>query len=374
IYQDYFGISVDLPSSSIRIQPKLPKEISTVKFGQRIGDGMLSVAYQKKKEKIIITLDPHGISKKFDINYFWVFENGDAVNTSCELIPGKILTIEHTAASLTVKQGTTIVTEGKNKLGTFLGNFSDKKYFINTTLAQPDLKKEFPVLRGPSHPLLTNKQVRTYNTSAALLFESPDSVGDDAGGNGTYQYPTNEHFKKGILDLTNAAFRYDDKNLYCTLSFANLYNPGWHPEYGFQLTIAAIAINTGNGTERNTGINSQFTLDSVHQFDRMIVVGGGVRVLDQLGNILCEYIPKPEDIQNTIGNVKSKSIEFSVPLEYLGAPNRNWKMKILVGAQDDHGGAGIGEFRAIKKNVSEWLGGGKTDQNDSNVYDVLIMN
>ncbi len=49
-------------------------------------------------------------------------------------------------------------------------------------------------------------------------------------------------------------------------------------------------------------------------------------------------------------------------------------MKILVGAQDDHGGAGIGEFRTIEENVSEWLGGGKPDQNDSNIFDVLIMN
>ncbi len=97
-------------------------------------------------------------------------------------------------------------------------------------------------------------------------------------------------------------------------------------------------------------------------------------MLDHSGKILCEYIPKPEDVKNTIGNVKSKSIEFSVPLEYLGKPNNNWKMTVLVGAQDDHGGAGIGEFRTIEKKVGEWHGGGKINQNDTNVYDVLIMN
>ncbi len=374
IYQDYFGISVDLPSSSIRMQPKLPQELSSVKFGQRIGDGMLSVSYQKKKEKVIITLDPRNIPKQFDVRYFWVFEDGDAVNTFCTLIPESILTIEHTDTTLVIKQGTTIVIERKNAPGTFLKNFSDKKYFKDITLAQPDVQKEFPVLRGPSHPLLTNEQVRAKNSSATVLFEKSDPVGDDAGISGTYLYPTGEQFKKGILDITGAVFRYDDKNIYCTMSFKNLHNPGWHPEYGFQLTMAAIAINTGSGTENNVGVNSQYILDSLHHYDRMIVIGGGAKVLDQAGKILCEYIPKPEDIRNTIGNVKSKSIEFSIPLEYLGTPNSSWKITVLVGAQDDHGGAGIGEFRTIQKNVSEWLGGGKTDQNDSNVYDVLIMN
>lgn len=374
IYQDYFGISIDIPSANIRLQPKLPKEISTVTFDQRIGEGSLAISYQKKKEKIIVTIDPKNISKKFTVNYLWVYDNGDAVNAACELLPDTILKIEHTASTLSITQGMTIITKEKNKIGTFLQGFSDKKYFTKTTLAQPDLKREFPVLRGPSHPLLTNEQVCAKNNSAALLSENSDPVGDDAGLNGTYQYPTSEHFKKGILDLTNAVFRYDEKNLYCTLSFANLYNPGWHPEYGFQLTMAAIAINTGSGTERNIGINSQYILDSIHQFDRMIVVGGGIRIMDQSGKILSEYIPKSEDIQNTIGNVNSKTIEFSIPLEYLGVPNKSWKMSVLIGAQDDHGGAGIGEFRTIEKKVSEWLGGGKINQNDSNIYDVLIVN
>jgi hypothetical protein len=40
----------------------------------------------------------------------------------------------------------------------------------------------------------------------------------------------------------------------------------------------------------------------------------------------------------------------------------------------DHGGVGIDEFRTVEKNVCKWLGGGKINQNDSNVYDVLIMN
>jgi glycogen debranching enzyme len=374
IYQDYFGISIDLPSATMRVQPKLPKEISTVTFEQRVGAGSVTIFYKNEKERTIVILTPKDLPKKFTIHYLWVYENGDAVNKTYELLPGKTLTIDHTASTLVATQGTTVVREDNDKPGIFLKNFSDRKYFTNISLAQPELKKKFPVLRGPTHPLLSHEQIRTNNRSSTLLFSKSDPVGDDAGIDGTYQYPINEQFKKGILDITNAVIRYDEKNLYCTLTFANLHDPGWHPEYGFQLTMAAVAINTGAGINKTAGINSNFNLDSLHYYDKMIVVGGGVRVLDQSGKILCEYIPKPEDIKNPIGNLKSKSIEFSVPLEYLGTPNTEWKMTILVGAQDDHGGAGIGEFRAIGKNVSEWLGGGKLQQNDSNVYDVIIMN
>jgi carbohydrate-binding DOMON domain-containing protein len=89
---------------------------------------------------------------------------------------------------------------------------------------------------------------------------------------------------------------------------------------------------------------------------------------------MCEYIPVTNDVENPIGNVKNRSIEFSVPLEYLGTPNPSWKFTIVIGAQDDHGGAGIGEFRSIQKEASEWIGGGKNNTNDSHIYDVMFIN
>ena len=46
---------------------------------------------------------------------------------------------------------------------------------------------------------------------------------------------------------------------------------------------------------------------------------------------------------------------------------------VVAGAQDDHGGAGIGEFRQVLETASEWNGGGRTSAADSNVYDTLIV-
>lgn len=372
-YQDYLGVSVDVPSKLLRVNPKLPDEITGVEFGQRVGGGSVRMKYEIKNDQVTVIITPKNINEKFIVDYFYVYENGDAVMAPVDLLPGTPLTIIHSTTSLEVFHGKKKAFAQKNDPKIFLKQFSDKKYFADVTLAQPEFNREFPALRGPSHPLLTGNDVRSRNTDASLLFEASDPTGDDRGITGTYIYPTGVHFKKGILDITSASFRYDDQFLYCTLQFADLHQPGWHPEYGFQLTLAAIAINRGSGGKRNLELNSNITLDSVHAFDRLIVVGGGIRVENETGAILCEYIPQPEDVHDPIGNVNERSIAFSIPLEYLGMPSKDWKITILVGAQDDHGGAGIGEFRTVAEKESEWMGGGKLQANDSNVYDVLFI-
>ncbi|MFZ4620814.1 MAG: amylo-alpha-1,6-glucosidase [Bacteroidota bacterium] len=374
MYQDYFGVSVDVPSKVIRIQPKLPKEITSVQFEQRVEKGSVVISYKWNKDRVITTITPKGLQEKFGINYLWVHQNGDAVTAPVDMIPEQTVRIEHTATSII------ILNNGKKIFGSdddpkiFLRNFSDRKYFTGLTLAQPEVKRTFPVLRGPTHPLLKHAVIKQKNPNAVLLAEQTDPAGDDKGTYGTFRYPENQQFQQGILDITGATFRYDDKNLYCRLTFTNLADPGWHPEYGFQLTIAAIAINSGGGTQRNVGVNSNYLLDSSQAFDRMILVGGGLRVLSGDGQILCEYIPQTEDFKDPLGNTTSKSIEFALPLEYLGKPDPRWKMTILVGGQDDHGGAGIGEFRSVEQAPSEWLGGGKNNANESNVFDVMIVN
>ncbi len=374
MYQDYFGVSVDVPAKAIRVQPKLPKELSSVHFEQRVGEGTVNISYLRKNDRIITTITSKDLPEMYTVNYLWVHENGDAVTAPFQILPGGTVKLEHTASSIKIVSNGKTVIDTKKDPKIFLRNFSDKRYFNGITLARPDTARLFPVLRGPSHPLLSHEVIKRKNPSASLLAERTDSAGDDSGLSGTYRYPESQHFKKGILDILQSSFRYDEKNLYCTLTFSSLYDPGWHPEYGFQLTMAAIALNTGSGTQRNIGINSGFMLDSSSAFNRLIVVGGGIRVLNENGSILCEYIPKQEDAVSPLGNTRSSSIEFALPLEYLGTPGPHWKMTILVGGQDDHGGAGIGEFRSVEKGISEWLGGGKTLPNDSNIFDVMIVN
>lgn len=157
------------------------------------------------------------------------------------------------------------------------------------------------------------------------------------------------------------------------MRFKKLVDPGWHPEYGFQLTYAAIAIDQdgiANSGKRDVGMNSQFILEPALAFEKVIYVGGGLRVDDSDGKILAQYIPVDNDVLNPLGDISTGTIEFAIPQKYIGIPNEKWRFTVLIGGQDDHGGAGIGDFRAVDAKAGEWSGGGKTDPKLPNVYDV----
>lgn len=75
---------------------------------------------------------------------------------------------------------------------------------------------------------------------------------------------------------------------------------------------------------------------------------------------------------NPLGNVREKRVAFAIPNTYLGNPDEKWRYLVLIGAQDDHGGAGIGVFREVQRAAGEWHGGGKQDPAGPNVYDVIL--
>jgi carbohydrate-binding DOMON domain-containing protein len=217
-------------------------------------------------------------------------------------------------------------------------------------------------------------EIKAKNPSAAKEYDADDPEGDDKG-TGTYTYPTTQSLKPGSLDIVHFTVSSDKNNVYFRLKFRELSDPGWHPEYGFQLTYAAIAIDkdrkAGSG-QTNVGMNSKYTLKKDFGFEEVIYVGGGVRVEDSKGKVFAEYIPAPGDESNPLGNVGTKTIEFALPLKIVGTPQPAWRYAVLIGAQDDHGGAGIGDFRNVEAAAGEWVGGGKVKPDDPNVYDELL--
>jgi carbohydrate-binding DOMON domain-containing protein len=185
-------------------------------------------------------------------------------------------------------------------------------------------------------------------------------------------YPKNPLFRKGILDLRHFKVERDGENAYFTVTMGALSQPGWHPEYGFQLTMLAIGIDqTGDAAQqaRSFRHNSRYTLPKKQGFDKLILVGGGVQVRDKDDGILAEFVPHSES--DAIGDVRTSTISFAIPLSILGPNIGTWTYNIIVGAQDDHGGAGIGEFREVQAQPSEWNGGGNTS-GGTNVYDTMF--
>ena len=93
---------------------------------------------------------------------------------------------------------------------------------------------------------------------------------------------------------------------------------------------------------------------------------------DDKGTVLAEYVPSEADVRNPLGNSSQGAITFAIPLDFLGNPGLTWRFAVLSGGQDDHGGAGLGEFRSVGYNVGEWNGGGRLSEADPNIYDTLF--
>ncbi len=236
-------------------------------------------------------------------------------------------------------------------------------------LAKPITRRNFPCLRKPDWDVLSAKEALRRSQNSKLLFSKTDDEGDDIGS-GTFTYPLDENFKPGILDLTGFELHEDKKSYFFTLQFKNLVQPGWHPEYGFQLTFTALCLHNGKGKRTNVGANSNYMISDSNSATRIIYVGGGIRVEDENGNRLAEFTPRePHD---ALGDTSIRTINFSLPKKYFPKRSDDWSWTVLVGAQDDHGGAGMGEFRTVKPVAEKWAGGGNTN-GSSNIYDVLTI-
>ena len=209
-----------------------------------------------------------------------------------------------------------------------------------------------------------------------LVLSKKDALNDDHGSNGKYVYPQNQAFKPGILDIESLSI-YDMQEAWgFNVKMRHLHDPGWHPEFGFQLTFLAIAIRDESSDEpfiSETGKGSKYHLKKQRTFNRIIYVGGGLEIIESSGQRLAQYIPV--QVEYPLGFIKIRQIRFKIPKTYLPGLNTNSVITILSGAQDDHGGAGIGDFRAVRTEAGEWYGGsaGK-NESVSPVFDILEVN
>lgn len=228
-----------------------------------------------------------------------------------------------------------------------------------------------PALQGPGWPLLARADVKRRAAGAPLRLRAADPRGDDRGPAGTYVYPTHPAFQPGILDVLGLEIREDDDNLYVTLQMAALSQPGWNPQYGFQLTFAALLFDTGAGGQPAVGRGAAYRLPDGQAYDLAVFVGGGLRVEAADATVLAEYRPAAEDVADPLGTVDTGRIAFSLPRHLLPPLPPGTRVTLLVGGQDDHGGAGVGDFRAVEAAASDWAGGGRQAPDAPNVYDVL---
>ncbi len=368
-YQSYLGISVDAVNRHLWFFPQLPDDITNLAFNIHIGDTELPIEYERSSGGARVTLGPMDTPSPLQLDIG--IPVGGNKGRLCRLTLQPKTRIVLSVNEDGFKKESQDSTEVRSSMQP-LAAFEDLQ---DIHLATPIVRPGLNALKDPLHRILSNAEVKLSGIHATLLCDMSDRAGDD-NGSGSYLYPLTQSLKPGSLDITYCSVRADDRNTYFMLQFRNLSDPGWHPEYGFQLTFVAIAIDkdgviASGGSE--IGRNAHYSLPKGFGFETIIYIGGGVRVEDDRGIVLAEYVPASGDERNPLGSVANRTIEFSIPTDVLGVPQKSWRYAVIVGAQDDHGGAGIGDFRSVEALATEWTGGGKKRPKDANVYDVLIQ-
>lgn len=368
-YDDYLRVRVDLVRHHLMLRPRLPASFGNIKATINLNGRSLPIEIERHKQLITVLINGANLRKGGTAEIISVSQRGES-STSFRLPPQSTAkySMKDTAVNLLIngfKQDSLINHYRKNT----------RPNLSPVHLAQPKLHRQLRSLSGPAYPVIPHRTIKATSHSARVLIEATDPAGDDKG-TGAFEYPLNPLLKKGALDIIKFGLSTDKRNAYFTLKFRALSNPGWHPEYGFQLTYVAIAIDEDgirNSGKRLVEQNANYLLAEEYAYEKLVFVGGGVRLEDKNGKILAAYIPTPPDVTNPLGDAEAGTVSFAIPFSYLGVPTKSWRFTVLVGAQDDHGGAGLGEFRSVNKEAGEWNGGGKTKVDEPNVYDVLVV-
>lgn len=370
-YDDYLGIRVSLRQHHLVLRPRLPKALGTVQATINVNGRSLPMVVHRTGDSTVVTIDGRDLRRGGSAEISLLTSRGSEIKAFFKVQPHSsiVSTLHDTIFHLQVN--------GTRGMPLRVIHSQSPAALVPQPLAyaEPRLRPGLRALKGPPYTLISHEAIKATAFKARTIVRANDRVGDDKG-DGSYIYPLNPHFVPGAFDITHFAVSVDEHNAYFDLRFRALADPGWHPEYGFQLTFIAIALDTnGRSTigRREVGRNAQFVLPARRAYQRIIYVGGGVQVEDEQRNILAAYIPTEADVSNPLGDASRATIRFALPLAYLGAPTSRWTFTVLVGAQDDHGGAGIGEFRAVSTIADEWRGGGKRRPDLPNVYDIFIV-
>ena len=361
-YQDILGVQPDMASSQVKLAPRLFDDMRQIKFKHPIGNDIWDIKYEDSESA-------------FEISLIRMEELG--LKLQVELLTGQQISqldIDWETPELHLRyekqMGQWTVPDA---VGEYRISVKPVEIKINgLPFCELDTSIEVAALAGPEYRLLMEHEMLNFQSNLEAIKKLSDPAGDDTGLSGTYVYPGNPQFEAGIADILSIDVSENESSYGFEMEFANLVDPGWHPEYGYQLTYCALGISYSveTGTQ-DIGKNAGTVFQNGFKADQIVYVSGGVLLVDDKHEPLAEYMPVAAS--GAIGNAKSNLVRFTLPRELFKESLNSAQLQVAVGCQDDHGGAGIGDFRPVEALGSEWAGGGKSSASESNVYDWLLQ-
>jgi hypothetical protein len=134
LYQDYFGIRIDVPSNVLSIQPRLPHHLTEVDLTIQFGTEPIWLLYRMEAEKSELIVKREGGEREIVLNVLWTMPNGNAWRGSTRVPPRETTRVAFTADDMTVRKGA----EAADVTGRWnIKAFSRAKEFGDAPLAEP---------------------------------------------------------------------------------------------------------------------------------------------------------------------------------------------------------------------------------------------
>lgn len=197
-------------------------------------------------------------------------------------------------------------------------------------------------------------------SAATKVIEIKDPENDDYGP-GTYLYPGNGVFKKGVFDIKSLKIHETEKDYIFTLEFGELDNP-WSAPNGFSQQIIFLYVDNKEGGS-NEPLKPSLNYKTKNRWDIGVVVAGWTDV-SGIFNALLQSVSQPD----LYIDYAKKEVVFSVPKKMLGnIENANLGLTIY-----SYDGYGHEYLRKLQGTRGEWEFGGATSENAPKVIDLFF--
>lgn len=353
-YQDYAGIRYR-SGSTVALEPHLPESWGETTATFRLDDGEVRATMEQSGSELSVRLVPSGRLPRGATVRVRAFGQMKAVPLA--RVQGDTLVVPLDSVAVTLSADAVTV-DGEAVQ-------ADSSYAVpeaaEFAFAEPNLRAEYPVMRQVKRSrVLGPPQVSRTNPLSIPILTRTDPDGDDWGTTATYTYPTT--IPERTLDVSYLEITQDDSTQYVRIEFADVADPA---ALGFQPALVALAFDTAEGGKTDVGRNSGYRFPASSGFEFIVFVGDGLRIEDARGRVLGEF----GDMGGALVSAEEGAVTFSLPKFVLPELERGAGVTLLVGANDESGD--VGAFRSVRQRADDGVGGGKVNEGDPNIFDVL---
>ena len=233
-YDDYLGVKFNRLTRTLTLQPELPAALGGVSSRINAGEEAIGVEVRHAGPGDAIQISSAETGDTISVRARLHISGRTYIIGETRLPPRSLLRMQYDGGALRVTRN------GRPWPAKLTGYLPVRYLPANLRFASPHAGEHLKALEGPGYPLLPHDVIVRKNPSAHLLV---DTLHRYSPGPESYSYPRNPAFVPGSFALRRFTVSMDSLYAYFVLAFEALSDPGWHPEYGFQLTFAAIAID-----------------------------------------------------------------------------------------------------------------------------------